>query len=354
MPEARSAYEAALALIPDADIVERSRLLRSIGPTFEHEQRYGDAEAVYTVAESVLGDPPGDDPAWWQAWLDVRLRYCEFLYWAGRVEEMEPAIGELEEPVRLHGDGRQRADFHSRMAMMLEFRDMYRPDEIVIEHQRAALREMQALGSVAGSMHQQFALGFAEMWGGHLDDAERDMVASRALAERIGDTLTVARGDAYIAILHRFRHRRREALESGERAMEACASLGPQFRPYQGVGHAMRGSVALEAGDLDAARVHLDRALEAFDDYSRLRGSSYPMAWIARLPYLVVQLREGDLDEAVAQGRRLLEPDMQVLPPSIAEPLAAAVELASDGSDEAEIRRHLEAAVAAAEADGRI
>lgn len=352
--EARSAYQAALAALPAADAIGRSRILRDIGPTFEAQQRYADAEAAYLAAEATLGEPGADDAAWWKASLDLRLRYCEFLYWAGRLGDLEAAITRLEEPVRIHGNGRQQGDFHSRVVMMREQRGRYGPDEIAIEHQRAALRAMEHLGSTSATVYMRFGLGFAELWGGHLEDAEHDMREASALAERIGDAATAAMSDAYMAVLHRIRHRRREALEAGERTIEACASLGPLFEPYRGVGDAMRGSLALETKDLAGAREHLERAVDRMDDYARLRGTGWPFEWIARLPLLDLEFRQGHVEAAIAQGRRLLDRCQQVLPAPIAEPLEHAVALASTGGDGPSMRRHLAAAVVAARAEGRI
>ena len=107
--------------------------------------------------------------------------------------------------------------FYNMFALQRAREMRYRIDEETLTNMRAALATAEEGGRQQDIALVLFGLGFVLLWYGDLAEAEQTMVASLAVADRIGDRVLRARCLCYLNVT---------ALRN--RDVEAVRSLAPQ------------------------------------------------------------------------------------------------------------------------------
>ena len=322
--ETYDAYAEALANVPPRQRAWRARLEALLGAVEGDRGRFAEAQPHFLAAEAILGDPPSDDdPEWWRTWIDIRELRAGRAYWLGETDEMEALIASLEEPVRVHGTAKQRADHHDTIAALLQRRDKYLPSQEVLDHKLAAVAATVELGDRRAMAWERFTLGFTYSWNLDFEAAERELMAALAEAERIGDALLEARSITYLSIALRRQGRPAETLRLVERAIEASRSLG--LDQYVATALANRSWAELRAGDLAAARSDAETAGRTWPVQP-----PYAFRWLDLWPLIAVDVAEGRFGDAVPRCRMLLDPAQQPPTAPVKEALEVVLVVADD------------------------
>jgi len=320
--ETRAAYSEALGIVPADQPVWRARLETHIGSADVDRGRLAEAQAHYLAAEATLGERPSDDdPDWWRTWIDIRGKRVDRAYWLAETNEMEELIASLEEPIRLCGTPSQRAAYHDLMASYLQRRDRYVPSQEVLAHKLASAAATAELGDRRSMAWARFTLGFTCAWNLDFDDAERELKAALAEAERIGDALLEARSMTYLSVVLRRKGRLAETLRLVERTMAASRPLG--VYQYVAIALANRAWAQLRSGDVAAARRDAETAERTWP-----AELSYPFRWLDLWPLIAVDVAEGRPDDALPRCRALLDPSQQPPAAPVAEALTSVLEAA--------------------------
>jgi tetratricopeptide (TPR) repeat protein len=206
----------------------------------------------------------------------------------------------------------------------------------------AITQESENLSEIAWA---RFTLGFAQLWQGDLDRAEKQMLTALALAERTGDVVHQSRCLTYLTILYRKRGRLENARRYVSRSLEA-AKAGEMLE-YVGTAHANLAWVAWREGNLDQAEANGRTALDVWHQLPAGH-SSCSFQWTALWPLAAVILAQAQHTEAVSEAsgfaRALLEPTQQRLPDALTAILEKAVEAWEGGASET-ARTYLDQAV---------
>jgi class 3 adenylate cyclase/tetratricopeptide (TPR) repeat protein len=344
--EARAAFRRALAVLPPDQRVRRARLQRRIATAWDDEGSHGQAAEAYRVAEEILGAEPSEECVdWWQEWLELQHRSMWRYYGLGRTHEMEELAEKMRPVVEKHGTAAQRGAFHQGLGLLGLRQDRYLPRQSTVDHVRASLAAFRETGNLATVALAQSGLGFALLWRGHLDEAETEMLAGLALAERIGDFAIQSRNLIYLAILYRRRGDVRRAKEVALSALDLISDR--QMWEYMGLARANLGWVALREGDRAAAVAQAQDSLALW----RKAPQTSPFQWTALWLLIDAELAQGNISEAAKHARQLVDESQQRLPAD----LAAQVKLALTASEADEVKsavEHLQRAVRLALSQG--
>lgn len=326
--EARAAYRSALSQVPPQDRFWQSRLHRRIGDTWMPERRYEEALQAYTAAEAALGAAPADPvPEWWQEWSNVQFDRMSVHYRLGQAPQMAALIEQTRPMVEQFGTPRQRTQLLLRLHMMMARRDRYRISEETLGYARDAAVAIQEEGDLAEISQAQFALGFCSLWADRLDTAEEHLQAALAGAERTGNVRLQTLALTYQSVLSRKRGRVEETRRLSARALAVATAAG---RPdYIGAAHGNLSWVAWREGDLTTAQAEGQAALALWEP------GFYMFRWIGLWPLIGVAVAQGEIAEAIAQIRALLEPSQQALPAALTRLLEQAIQAWQEGRPDA-------------------
>ena len=325
--KARAEYDAALARSASEDRIGAARLHRKLGNTWETQHQHAEALANYALAERTLGpQPEGGDPAWREEWVQIQIDLIWVNYWLGRVPEMNALVEKLRPVVGEYGTAGQRAKFFLGQLQMQFRKGRYLVTEEALAHGRDALSAAEESGDFGEIPMAQFNLGLACLLSGRLPEADRELRGSLALAERAGDVALKARCLTYLTFAARMRHDLIATRDLASRSL-AVASAGG-LRDYVASARANQAWLALCEGDLVGAEAHARFAIETWDGLTLV----FPLQWAARLPLVEVKLDAGDVAEAAAHGRALLDERQQRLPDDVAQLLKTASEAVETGS----------------------
>jgi len=315
---ARGAYEMALAYTLPEDAVGRARLHRKIGKTVENGNgNFEEVAAQYEKAEGALGLPAdGDGAAVWEEWCQIQVEYLMLLYWWQRAAEMAGRIGVIQSRVAQHGTAEQRAMLLSHLSRQANAQNRFAPSLAGLDTARAALEALPVEASLEQRAEYQFRYGLNLILYGAYDRAEANVREALAAAELMGHVTLQARCLAYLLIVARRRGLDGEVATLAQR----CLAVAEPARIVNYIGAAQAGMswVAWRAGaNADAGRL-ARAALASWRQYEGV----YPLQWQALWPLLGLALEQEQVGEAIGHAAALLQPDQQLLPPSLAEPLA--------------------------------
>ncbi len=338
---ARAAYGQAVELGRDDSPIARARLLRKTGKAFETEHDHGRALELYRSAEIALGeapDAPSGLPAWREEWVQVRIDQVWLYYWLGRLPEMSALVDALHPVVTAHGTPAQRSKYFQGQLQRCFRRERYVLSDEAVGYGSAALEAALAGGDLAEIPMAHFNYGFARLFHGDFEGAERELAASLAFAEKAGDAALLTRCLTYLTIVSRERGRVEEARDRGRRSLRAAEDA--KLRDYVATARANEAWLAVADGDFVAAE---ERAREALTLW---RGMTlvFPMQWLANLPLAEVLVAAGRIDEAVDCAAALIEPSQLRMPDDVTVALAAAGDRFREGDSDA-ARSHLEDAL---------
>ena len=261
------------------------------------------------------------------------------------VAALSALVSKVRPPLDLYGTPAQRCKFFKGLAFVANRLDRYVVSEETLAHARAALTAARESGDLSLIAFAQFGLGFSHLWKGELDQAEEQLQAALALAERIGDVTVQSRCLTYLMMASRKRGRVGEVRDYVSRSLEiAKAGQMEEYVPYATSNLAW---LAWREGDFAGVWGNGRAAIEA----SRRLPIRMPFEWAALWPLICVAAAEGRTSEAVEFARALLAPAQQRLPDALTSLLEGTVRAEAAGRP-GEARLLLDQALSAAREEG--
>ena len=334
--DARIAYEHALSYAAAQDKAVRASLLRATGNTWREQYQYDMALATYQAALEVLEPLPpshstrtaehaadGQPLAIWQEWIQVQLDRSLLYYWLNQVDAMAVIDGALEAALERYGTTSQRAVHWQRKSSIAFRRNRSVATEEILRWQQWSLEALQQGGDTAALPAAYFGLGFYLLGARRAQEAAEAFNAALAPARQTGDLSLQARCLAYLAIAYR----QVELPEQVRQSVEQCLAVASaaNMPEYVGTAHANAAWLAWRAGDWVAARQHAELAFSAWGQLPPDH-ASLPFQWTCLLPLIAMAHQAGEMAEAIAYTRRLLDPLQQRLPEEMAAAGEQAVE----------------------------
>jgi tetratricopeptide (TPR) repeat protein len=327
--EARVAYQRALIQVPGHDLIWQSRLQRKTGKTWEGQHQYAEALQAYTLAETTLGQEPAESaPQWWQEWVQIQLERTWAHYWQGQWHEISELADNARPTVEQHGTPTQRINFLISLVGMNCRQDRYVVSEETLSLCQDALAISQEPGNLSEITWARFWLGFCHLWRGELGEAEEQMEAALALAERTGDVVLQSRCLTYLTIVCRKRGQVEETRHSIARSLAAATVV--QMPYYIGMAKANLTWVAWREGNLSEVEANGRAALELWQQTPVV----YPFQWAALWPLIGVRLAQGQIPAAIDYACSLLAPTQQRLPDALSAVVEEAIRAWEEGEPE--------------------
>jgi DNA-binding SARP family transcriptional activator len=337
------AFTRALAARPVGDAVGRARLARRIGDTWVLRYVYDEGEAAYARAEAALGTVDGggatDDAR--RERIEIGLARADAHYWQHRWDEIERDLAAVRDLTIAHATPRQLSRFYNGLALMHFSRERQTVSAACLELMRSAHAASERTGDADAVAGSGFMLGFMLLWHGALDEAEAQLRAALADAERVRKATLRARCLTYLGLVHRRKGDVEAVRSCVADGMRVAVDLG--MPEYVGAAHGQRAWLAWRSGDLKGCEQAGRAALEAWRT-----GQPYPLQWIARLPLLGAESRRARRREAIAHAAVLLDPGQQRMAADLDAALAGAVAADADGDAPSVVSRHLDLALDAA------
>jgi tetratricopeptide (TPR) repeat protein len=342
--KARHTYAAALKALPGEGRIWCGRLHRKIGKTWETHHQHKKALAAYARAEACLGasplergavDPSGlrgeeTEAAWWREWVEIQNDRFFIHYWLAEGEEMAALVERVRPVVERWGSPLQRAHFYDNLAHLDERRGRYRVSAETVRFAREAKRAAEEAQDLATVAYEWFALAFALLFYGALDEAEGELRGALAEAERIGDRTLLSRCLNYMMMIHR----RRRAVEQTRQWAVRSLAVARETRmvDYVGAARANLAWVAWCQGDLATAREEGQAACERWQKLALVY--PYPMQWMGLWVLVALALEQGDVGEAVRHAHAMLDAKQERLAGEVTVILEQAVAAAERGEME--------------------
>jgi hypothetical protein len=242
-------------------------------------------------------------------------------YWLGQWREMSE-LAQIRPLVEQHGTPTQCVSFFLALASMNNRRDRYVVSEETLEFCRIALaisQESEDSGEIAWA---RFMLGFGQLWHGDLEEAEEQMRAALALAERTGDVVHQSRCLTYLTVLYRKRGELEIVRQHAAQSLEVATAA--QMIEYRGMAKANLAWIAWQEGNLELAEANGQAALILWQQLP-VAHSSCAFQWTALWPMIGAALAQERISEACASAQALLEPTQQRLPDALTEAVEQAV-----------------------------
>jgi len=196
---ARNGYSAALERRRRG--VDRARLFRKIGKTWETHHVHDRALENYALAAAALGEPSErQTEAFWQEYVQLTLDRLWVHYWLNRIEEMEVLIDSSRDSLMQHSSRFQRARLLQLVVMLRIRRERY----LASEETASLAREAFDLGADVAEADRaalHFVVFFTLVLVGALDAAEKEGMAVLAWATRAGTVVLQARCLTYLMLV---------------------------------------------------------------------------------------------------------------------------------------------------------
>jgi predicted ATPase/DNA-binding SARP family transcriptional activator len=320
--QARAAYVEALEQVPRSDPIWKSHLHRKVGNVERLQRRYADAFQAYALAEIALEEGAiGSSPEWHEEWVQIQLERMWMYYWLGQWPEISELANQVRSSVEQYGTPTQCTSFFLCLASRNNRRDRYLVSDETLAFCQTALAISLETEDPSEIAWARFMLGFAELWHGNLDGAEKQMQAALTLAEQTGDVVHQSRCLTYLTILYRKHGQLDKVRQYISRSLVAAAAA--EMDEYTGMAKANLAWVAWREGKLEKAEEDGQAALEIWQQLPSAHSSS-AFQWTALWPLVGVALAHNQTLKAIECAQGLLEPAQQCLP----EPLLACVEKA--------------------------
>jgi predicted ATPase/class 3 adenylate cyclase len=317
--EAQDTLTAALVLARTP--LDEAKIHHRLGTALVRRSELSAATASYARADDLLGAPADGDPAWWRAWLDLRLEATMIHYWTADVPALHAALDELEPHIERHGTARQRASFLSSQVVEALRRERYVASDETEQLARASCEAAEAAGDWDG----HFQLGFALLWRDKLDEASRHLRLGRDDAKSAGDALTEIRCLIYEAIAER-----KLGDVQAVRLLDAEIDELEDTYGYRSLIAANRAWLAWRDGDLEATEALGGAAVADWKSESRSGATIYQ--WSARFPLLAADVERDRFESASEQARFMLDQSQQPLRADVREAVEEALRTGSRGA----------------------
>jgi class 3 adenylate cyclase len=346
--ESRLAYRNARALVPEGELLRRSRLHRKFGSSYIIQRRYEETLRGYETAESALGQRAAEPSSeWWQEWMQIQIDRMWIYYWQGLVREMTGLAEKSRAAVERYGSPAQRGKFFQMLALYCLRRDRYVGSEEALSYAEAGVATSRDSDDLGELTHIIFCLGFVHLWSDNLDEAGQHLHEALSLSERIGDVVTQLRCLTYLTLVER----KCGHVGAARDYLSRCQKLAAETSmvEYVAMASANAAWVAWREGNLREAEAHAGAALRTWHQMP----TPYLFDWMALWLLIGVALEKGETARAVERARALLDPKQQRLPDELAALVEESIE--AWGRDEAEAAgAHLRQALRLAEETGRL
>ena len=243
-------------------------------------------------------------------------------YFTGDLERLSSLADEASPLVERAGTEQQRGIFAAHYLGLAFRRERYRVSPETVAYAREHRRRLHESGDGDLVREAEFQLGFALLWAGDLDEAQRHLQQCADLAEPSRDHSHLVRALTYLAVLHRLRGEVQQARAQADRAIEQ-ANLA-HLPGYVAAGKGTLAWAAFRDGDQARAESHAREALELWK-----APSAFPFEWLARWPLALVAWNAGpgQFGEATEHLAQMLDPRQQRLPEALTAAMAAVVEV---------------------------
>lgn len=339
--DARDSYVAALATAPSLPDLDRARLHREIGRTFETHHQHVEALESFTAAEEALGASANRPKAWWDQWVQIQIDRISVHYWLAQVDQIRDRVDAIRPLVEQNGTPLQRAHFFQALTQLNTRRERYLVSAETLDWCRRCFAAFEESGVKHEIERARCMVGFSLLMHGDLDEAEAVMLDALAGARQVGNLGQESRCLTYLTMIERRLGRVLVAEQQTEKNVTVSREAG--MTEYLGAALGTRAWVALERGNVKAAEQAAREALALWQPLSLV----YPFQWLARLPLARIELQRDHIAQAAEQVKAMLDKQQQRLPDPIAIQLQEAVDAFAQGHVD-QGRRGLERAFQAA------
>jgi tetratricopeptide (TPR) repeat protein len=350
---ARQAYEqalAAMAQLARPDRIEQARIHRKIGSVLTVMHQFEQAQQVWDLGETALGQPPAG-PAlpelahpWWQEWIEIQVERTWNRYWQGDTEGMERLCEKVLPVMQKYGTYIQRARVLTVRMLAGLRRERYLASDETAATGQEALTSALTSGNLVLITDAHFGLGLTYLPRCDLDRADEHLRAALELTERTGDAVRKSRCLAYLMLLARMRG---QVAETRGYIPQVLSTAGAGHVNYTYFVKASLAWIAWHEGHLSEAREQGRESLELTQAFA----SGSPFKWTALWPLIGVALEEQNISEAIEYARDLFQPMQMRQPDALKEMLEAAI-AASEQIQMEEARTQLERAMKLAQEMG--
>jgi class 3 adenylate cyclase/tetratricopeptide (TPR) repeat protein len=318
--EARAAYESALCSLPKNDAIWASRLRRKQAKTWTIEREHARAGQCYDEAEKVLQDCMSSTMEWQREWLQVQLDRMWLHYWRGEVDQIAALAKGTRPMVEQHATVLQRGNFFQGLTLMALRRDRYTANDETITHAQTSLEAIEESGVLPEIGHARFVLGFAWLWAGKFEMAEKWISDALELTEKTGEIVLQSRCLTYLAVIER----RRGEVENTRRYAEQSLASATAAKMVEYIGMA-KGNLAwvdLRNGEVASAFEHASGGVEDL----RQTPQGHILLWVALWPLIGVQIERAQISEAIDHLETLLTPPQMAIPGDLESAMRVAVD----------------------------
>jgi tetratricopeptide (TPR) repeat protein len=317
--EARAVFGKALDNVGE-DRLWQARLNRAIGGTWLAQRQTTETLKALDASEDDLKmHLDQQSQAWWHEFIQVQLERMWVFYWLAEIQHLNDLTSETGPLIEQHGSQTQRGKFFYMLMLYRLRRDRYAPKEATVKYAEAALTAIEGSDDVGEVTAIQFGTGFAFLWLGNLDLAEKQMTKALLMARRRGDSLNQVLCLTYLTIIHRKRGDLDKVADYNLQAMETATAA--RMSPYIAMARANRAWIAWRHGDYSTVRAD---ALAALELWQQDQGS-YAFQWAAICPLISVSLTEKKISEAIEYARMLFKPPQQLLPSDLSKLVEQAI-----------------------------
>jgi tetratricopeptide (TPR) repeat protein len=318
--EARQAYQAARALLPEQERLWQARLLWKSARAWNyvsnnpHDAFHTSAREAFQQAEQILAssaDPA--NPAWRQEWID--LHTAQIWPLRGTADDMTAAIEKMRPAIEQHGTEEQRKLLADAIGMRNGVRSRFGFSEEALAERRKALAEVLPGGDKGQIGTAHMALGILLIFAGHLDEAEEHLREALHIGEQAGIAWMQTRCLTFLPLIFRKRGQVAQVRELLDRAQ----AIGADQHNNVLQGH--RAWVAWREGNLAEAEC----AGQAAIAHDPQQPDINPFQWIGAWPLLGVALVQSKSAAAIELARLLLAPTQQPQPAPLKVLLEAAL-----------------------------
>jgi tetratricopeptide (TPR) repeat protein len=330
------AYEHAARHLPREDNVCLARVTRKQVDHLYNRVRHGQALAVVSQANALLGTPSevaGRD--WWQEWIEVQLSRARLHFWSGETDDARMLVEAMEPSVTSQGTQTQHADC-ALLKWLVHLRQRrFVADAQTVKSAEVCAKRFVALGSATDLQDAQMVLGVCYLHSpARRGRAREHLVCYLELARQNHDVLNQITALEALSVWHRWRG-------EVEQVRSYASGVLALAKDRQIVRHLpeARGDLAWAAwrtGQAEEARALATAGLEELE-------RTFPRSafeWRVRWPLFGLSHVAGDLDEAALQARAIRDPLQSKMPHGLDALSGRFVEQHSRGIPETEGTAH--------------
>ena len=310
------------------DRLLQARVQRKSGATLTPERQFAAADVIWDNAEQLLGTLSDEsDQALWDEWIEIQVERTWRYYWEASTDQMEQVCDRVLPLVERRGTPAQRARALGVYTLYFFRRERLVVSDATIVLQRKVLYYAQEAKSPPLECDAYFGLGFYHLFRRELPEAEENLRAAYALAERMGSPVHIARSANYLMCLARMRGQVEKAGTYFPTILNNNWA-GP-MADYTVQVYACEAWMAWRAGDWDTTEAKVEAAIARIAQGWKV----YPMKWTALFPALGAAVSKKQVEKAAEWAQLLLAPDQMALPADLTAVLETGIQHAVQDAD---------------------